>query len=76
MVHILSGSVSFRKGPIPTQVLVFCETERNHKNLLTVYWGLWYYVMAVYDRRKNSFYWEILYACKNGYNNVYILLIS
>ena len=63
MVHILSGSVSFRKVPIPTQVLVFCGTERNRKNLLTdnilgVYSMLWYHMEI------NSFYREILYACK------------
>ena len=33
--HILSGSVSFRKVPIPTRVLVFCGVERNQKNLCT-----------------------------------------
>ena len=34
IVHILSGSVSFRKVPIPipTQILVFSATEQNQKN--------------------------------------------
>ena len=33
-VHILSGSVSFRKVPIPTRVLVFCGAEQNQNFFL------------------------------------------
>ena len=43
MDKISDGSVSFRKVPIPTRILVFCGTERNQKNCSqTVIWSLWY----------------------------------
>ena len=45
MVHILSRSVSFRKVPIRTQVLVFCGTEPQkfaHKQYIEVYGMFWY----------------------------------